>query len=119
MILQIEHNSPIPIYTQLVSEIERLIESGALADKDPLPSIRQLASQLDVANNTIARAFQELERKGLIISNGRKGTFVKVSDTAPARNRDFKEVIVSLISQGLDQREIEQVFKKSMNQIFN
>jgi GntR family transcriptional regulator len=119
MILQIEHNSPVPIYEQLVSEIEQMIESGALSEHDPLPSIRQLASQLDVAINTIARSYQELERKGLVISNGRKGTFVRKAESSPVHARDFKEIIISLLQQGLDQTEIEQVFNKSMNQIFN
>lgn len=119
MILQIEHNSPVPIYEQLVTEIERMIHSGLLHENDPLPSIRQLASQLDVANNTIARAYMELERKGFIVSNGRKGTFVKKAGQAPSEVRDFKAIILALIKQGLDRKDIEQVFTSSMNQIFN
>ena len=119
MILQIEHNSPVPIYEQLVAEFERLIESGALLENDGLPSIRQLASQLDVAINTVARSYQELERKGLIISNGRKGTFVRKARPSPAEARDFKTTILEMIKQGLDRKEIEQVFHNSMNQIFN
>jgi len=119
MILQIEHNSPVPIYEQLVTEFERLIESGALLENDGLPSIRQLASQLDVAINTVARSYQELERKGLIISNGRKGTFVRKTGRSPAEARDFKTTILEMIKQGLDRKEIEQVFNNSLNQIFN
>ncbi len=119
MILQIEHNSPIPIYEQLTAEFERLIQSGALLENDSLPSIRQLASQLDVAINTVARSYQELERKGLIISNGRKGTFVRKTAASPAVARDFKAVILAMIKQGLDRKEIEQLFNNSLNQIFN
>ena len=119
MILQVEHNSPVPIYEQLVAEFEKMINSGALVENDSLPSIRQLASQLDVANNTVARSYQELERKGLIISNGRKGTFVRKSPKASEEARDFKTNILSMIKQGLDRKEIEQVFNKSLNQIFN
>ena len=119
MIIQIEHQSPVPIYEQLIAEIERMIESGTLTENDSLPSIRQLASQLDVAINTVARSYQELERKGLIISNGRKGTFVKRANLKPSHERDFKEIIISLIKQGLDRKEIEQVFNSSLNQIYN
>ena len=63
MIIQIAHQSPVPIYEQLFAEIEQMIISGDLEENDSLPSIRQLASQLDVAVNTVARAYQELERK--------------------------------------------------------
>ena len=119
MILQIEHNSPVPIYEQLVTEVERMIQTGILGENDPLPSIRQLATQLDVANNTVARAYMELERKGFIVSNGRKGTFVKKAEPVPVETRDFKAIILVLIKQGLERKDIEQLFTRSMNQIFN
>jgi len=119
MIIQIKHNAPVPIYEQLVQEIEKLIESGALRENDSLPSIRQLSAQLDVAVNTVARAYQELERKGMIITSGRKGTFIKMSASHRSSTRDFKELIVSLLRQGLAKEEIIQLFNQSLNQIFN
>jgi GntR family transcriptional regulator len=119
MIIQIEHNSPVPIYEQLVSEVEKLVDSGNLKENDHLPSIRQLASQLDVAINTVARAYQELERRGIIISNGRKGTFIRKTKQVEAGNRVFKSTIIELIKQGFDRNEIEQEFNRNINQIFN
>ena len=119
MIIQIEHNAPVPIYEQLIREIEKLINSGELKENDSLPSIRQLASQLDVAVNTVARAYQELERKGTIISNGRKGTFIQKRSPDHSNTRDFKELIIQMLRQGLSQDEIVQVFNQSLHQIFN
>ena len=119
MIIQIEHNAPEPIYEQLIREIQKMIETGKLAENDSLPSIRQLASQLDVANNTVARAYQELERKGLIIGNGRKGTFVKRQLTLPSSSRELKDIIIAMIRQGHDRKEIERVFNSHLDQIFN
>ena len=119
MIIQIKHNSPVPIYEQLVQEIEILLESGILKENDSLPSIRHLANQLDVAVNTVARAYQELERRGTIISNGRKGTFVRKKSPERANTRDFKELIVEMLREGLSKEEIIQLFNKSLNQIFN
>ncbi|MCP4724898.1 MAG: GntR family transcriptional regulator, partial [bacterium] len=55
--LKINLNSPEPIYEQLVQEIKRMIEHDVLKEGDSLPTIRSLASQLDVANNTVARAY--------------------------------------------------------------
>jgi GntR family transcriptional regulator len=119
MIIQIEHNAPEPIYEQLISEIQKMIESGQLVENDSLPAIRQLASQLDVANNTVARAYQELERKGLIISNGRKGTFVKGQISKPSFTRELKDIIIAMIRQGHDRKDIERVFNSHLDQIFN
>jgi DNA-binding transcriptional regulator YhcF (GntR family) len=119
MLLQIKHHSPVPIYEQLISEIEALMRSGNLKENDGLPSIRQLASQLDVAVNTVARAYQELERKGMIISNGRKGTYVRKTKQVEFAGRGFKDTIIELIKQGMDRREIEQEFIRNLNQIFN
>lgn len=119
MIIQIEHNAPQPIYEQLIAEIQKMIETGSLAENDSLPSIRQLSSQLDVAINTVARAYQELERKGLIIGNGRKGTFVKRQITEHTSSRQLKDIIIALIKQGHDRKEIEQIFNKHLDQIFN
>jgi len=119
MIIQIEHNAPQPIYEQLIAEIQKMIETGLLAENDSLPSIRQLSSQLDVAINTVARAYQELERKGLIICNGRKGTFVKRQIPEHTASRELKDIIITLIKQGHGRKEIEQVFNKHLDQIFN
>jgi GntR family transcriptional regulator len=119
MIIQIEHHAPVPIYEQLVDALEKLIESGELKENDPLPSIRQLASQLDVAINTVARAYQELERKGTIVTNGRKGTFVRKATANQTDARDFKELIIHLLRQGLSKEEIIQLFNQGLHQIFN
>lgn len=119
MIIQIEHNAPQPIYEQLIAEIQKMIDTGQLTENDSLPSIRQLSSQLDVAINTVARAYQELERKGLIISNGRKGTFVRQQISGHTHTRELKDIIIALIKQGYERKEIEQVFNKQLDQIFN
>jgi len=118
--IRIQHNSPVPIYEQLISQIEELINTGRLKERDSLPSIRRLASQVDVAINTVARAYQELERRGLVISNGRKGTHVQASSPGAIQfTSDFKAVILKLYQQGLDEKQIKRTFAQSMKQIFS
>jgi GntR family transcriptional regulator len=120
MLIQIQHTSPKPIYEQLVSEIEERITKGHISENEPLPSIRQLASQLDIAVNTVARAYMELERKGLVVSNGRKGTFVtKTTIAEPSFNRDLKVIILDMVRAGMNPHAIRQQFDESMDQIFN
>ena len=119
--LRINYNSPVPIYEQLVSEIKRMIESGDFKPGDSLPTIRSLSSQLEVAVNTVARAYQELEKLNLIRSNGRKGSFVRedVSTLQESEVKIFKKAIRKLLQKGMDRNEIEQVFKNSLNIFFD
>jgi GntR family transcriptional regulator len=118
--LKIKLNSPVPIYVQVVNEITQMIHLGELKPGDELPSIRSLASQLSVSNNTVARAYLELERQHSIISNGRKGTFVR--ELKPESDTDyqkiFKESIIRLIRAGMDEKNIQRVFKQNLNEIF-
>ena len=65
-----------PIYQQLIRQITHAITSGALKPGDRLPTIRQLAAEQVVNPNTVARAYRELERDGLVESGPRRGTFV-------------------------------------------
>ena len=65
-----------PIYQQLIRQITHAITSGALKPGDRLPTIRQLAAEQVVNPNTVARAYRELEREGLVESGPRRGTFV-------------------------------------------
>jgi GntR family transcriptional regulator len=118
--LKIKLNSPVPIYEQLVNEISGLIKNGELKPGDELPSIRALASQLEVANNTVARAYQELERQGMIVGNGRKGTFVREVMPGLEDNYEkiFKEPIIKLLQAGMDEKDIQRIFKLNLNEIF-
>ena len=121
--LKIDFNSPLPIYEQLVHEIGMKIQAKELEPGAALPTIRTLASQLDVAVNTVARAYQELERLNLIESKGRKGSFVKEAIPSATLSDDdsriFKEPILRLIQKGLSRKEIENIFKYNLSQIFD
>lgn len=119
--LKLNLNSPVPIYEQLVEEIKRLISVGELKPGDSLPTIRSLASQLDVAINTVARVYRELEVLNLIESKGRKGSFVSrhIPQVSGEYGRIFKEPILTLLQQGMSRQEIEHVFKNNLSQIFD
>jgi len=74
--LRIDANSAIPPYEQLRAQVSLLVASGRLRSGDRLPTIRALAEQLSLANGTVARAFRELDYRGIVVSRGRAGTFV-------------------------------------------
>jgi GntR family transcriptional regulator len=73
------HLSPrdgLPIYRQIVNQVKLLLASGRLAPGEELPPIRTLAEQLLINPNTVARAYLELERSGLVAKKQGSGTFV-------------------------------------------
>lgn len=76
MLIVIDHNSRIPIYEQIKTQIIALINSGVLAPGDKLPSLRALASDLSLNFNTIKKVFALLEADGVIESRQGAGFFV-------------------------------------------
>ncbi len=79
MDLTIDTASAVPPYEQLRSRIARMVATGELASGTRLATVRQLASDLGLAANTVARAYRELEADGVISTHGRRGTFVNSS----------------------------------------
>jgi GntR family transcriptional regulator len=74
--LDVNPHSGIPLYVQLVEQIKHALEVGVLQPGDQLPTVRQLAGALTIAPNTIVKAYDELERLGLIESRQGAGTRV-------------------------------------------
>ena len=80
--LQLDLQSRQPIYEQLIHKISELASLGALGPDSQLPSVRTLARELGVNPNTVQKAYQELERCGIIYSVGGKGSFIAPGNTA-------------------------------------
>jgi GntR family transcriptional regulator len=66
MIVRVHPASGVPIYLQIESQVKHAIAAGALRQDDPLPPVRKLAAEVRVNPNTVARAYQNLERDGVI-----------------------------------------------------
>lgn len=76
MFTELDFRSHIPIYTQMVERIKQLIASGVLEPGDQLPTVRQMAAELRVNFNTIARAYRILDEEGVISTQQGRGTYV-------------------------------------------
>jgi GntR family transcriptional regulator len=74
--IQIDFRTGSPIYIQIVEQIRRQVISGELKPDDQLPTVRQLASELRVNFNTIARAYRILDESGLISTQQGRGTYI-------------------------------------------
>ena len=105
-------NSDMPIYTQLISQIKFAIVSGELPPGERMSTVRDLAAEAGVNPNTMQRAFQELEREGLVFSQRSSGRFVTedVSIIEKAKMALAQEHISKFISSmerlGYDRAEI-------------
>jgi GntR family transcriptional regulator len=117
----IEVNAPEPVYEQIVRQIHVGVKSGRLQPGAPVPTVRHLATDLELNRNTVARAYKLLEDQGVILTAGRKGTFVRQDAThevAKAKtghaHRSMRDVIRNLRANGLNRQEIYDVFKKAL-----
>jgi GntR family transcriptional regulator len=75
-VIRVDAASFVPIYEQIKQEIGRLAATGRLKPGDPLPSIRDLAAEIIVNPNTVARAYRELEQEGIIATQKGRGSVV-------------------------------------------
>jgi Predicted transcriptional regulators len=100
----VDPGSPTPPYEQIRAQIATMIEAGALPAGTQLPPIRQLAADLGLAANTVARAYRELEAGGWVVSRVRHGTTVAARRRMPAadvrrRLREAAHAYVALARQ--------------------
>ena len=78
MRIQIDTNLSTPLFNQLMDQIKKAVMDGLLKAGDPLPSIRQLANDLELNHNTVAKAYRLLERDSVIQTKGYRGTSIHV-----------------------------------------
>ena len=76
----IDPDSPVPPFEQLRAGIAAQVVDGSLPAGSKLPTVRALAEQLGLAVNTVARAYRELEGDGVVVTEGRRGTFVAATE---------------------------------------
>ncbi|MDE5763457.1 MAG: GntR family transcriptional regulator [Ruminococcus sp.] len=115
----IDLTSRTPIYEQIYNKIVELVISGHLTENSQLPSVRTLAKDTGVNPNTVAKAYQELERQGVIYSVPGRGSFIAKQDnkafTEPAL-KDFDDATVSAMKCGISsdtlKRHIDDIFTK-------
>ena len=84
-----------PIYVQIMDEVRRALVVGSLRAEDPLPSVRQLAADLRLNPNTVAQAYRELERDGVVYVRRGQGTFVAAVSSPEGQRKAFARDVAS------------------------
>ncbi|MDQ6929987.1 MAG: GntR family transcriptional regulator [Candidatus Eremiobacteraeota bacterium] len=113
LFLEVDPDIETAPFQQIFEQLRGFIERGDLRPGDLLPTVRQLAGDLGVAPNTVARAYAELQRDGWLASEGRRGT--RVAQQTPATNkraraRALREVVdqfvTTLAHRGYSESEV-------------
>lgn len=107
MRVSIDTRSETPVYVQIMDQLRALIREGVLDVEASLPSVRRLATDLEVNPNTIARAYRTLEAEGVVRTAPRRGTYVAeggADRAVRAIDRRLDEAIDRVIEQARDLR---------------
>src|SRR5881628_2222344 len=108
MIFKVDFKSGKPVYLQLVDQVRYAAASGALRAGEPLPSVRQLAEELRVNRNTIAKVYTELENQGVIETLPGKGCFLK-ENNSPLKKDVRRKLLIEEIDEVIVQAHHLQV----------
>lgn len=121
MEILIDEDNAEPIFSQLITQIKQLVSSGSLAPGFQMPSIRQLAADLNINQNTVAKAYKLLERDKIIVAKGYRGTFIHpeaASNCLVDHSQTARELLSNTIFQlrelGLTDSEIRIQFADIM-----
>jgi len=124
MDITIVASSPEPVYEQIVRQIQDGVASGTLPVGAPLPTVRQLAGDLQINRNTVARAYKQLEDRGVILTAGRRGTFVREDASREVERiktnraeRKVEQVVSALLGEGVSRDEIAALFNDALRAV--
>ncbi|EHL17742.1 hypothetical protein HMPREF9630_01432 [Peptoanaerobacter stomatis] len=116
--IQVDVRSRVPIYEQIINSIKQMSISGVLLPDEKLPSVRELAKDMTINPNTIQKAYQELERQGIIYIKRGQGTFI--NPDIKAKNKEEKmtnlketinTIVVESIYLGISKEELIEIIK--------
>lgn len=122
--IRLDFRSSQPIYEQIISQYKFLTLQGYLKYGDAIPSVRRLAVDLEITPGTVAKAYREMEKQGLIETLRGKGTFIagipeKVRDEGVINQvkEGLKEQCMELIYQGLNRSEIIRLIEDILEEL--
>lgn len=123
MILEINFDSEIPIYTQIVRQIIVGIAEGELELGESLPSVRALAEDIGVNLHTVNKAYQELKALGYVSMDRRKGA--AIAECIPSFDKENEKkmkddlylMIADSLNRGMTPEEIQKIINKKINKV--
>ena len=124
-VLTVDPRSGVPIYLQIIEQIRRSVALGVLQAGEQLPTVKQLAIDLTVNPNTVARAYRELERERVIETSPGRGSFVRPDGVAdsPKVGAEIGRGALDIAlreakSVGLTRDEVRELFEAGLERWF-
>lgn len=122
-IFTVDPRSGVPIYLQIVEQVKRSVALGVLTTGEQLPTVKQLAADLIVNPNTVARAYRELERDRVIETMPGRGSFIASDGTVAGAKRAVADVADQALiqavreakSMGLSRAELKVLFERALD----
>jgi GntR family transcriptional regulator len=113
--------SGVPIYLQLIGQVKHAVETGALRAGEQLPAIRALSEELVINPNTVAKAYRELEREGVIELRQGAGAFIAANAGTQRRVEKVRgarvivdEAVKQLLAHGVTDEEIRRLVEAAL-----
>lgn len=119
---RLDRRSGVTPYLQLVQQVRQAVRLGWLREGDQLPTAKEVVEALGINQNTVHKAYRELERDGVVVSRPGLGTFVLASLSArhPAQDPAIRSQLQSWVAQaraaGLDEEDMRAVFEAALAQ---
>jgi len=125
MRIHINPKSDVPLYRQIITQVQSLIAAGKLRVGSRVPSVRDLAVDLRINPNTVARAYRELNRLGVIETRGANGSYVcasRGSGSRELREAEYRtrlsEAIAAAASMGIARERAQELFEQIADTAF-
>jgi GntR family transcriptional regulator len=116
---RLDPHSGVPVYRQLIDQVQAAIATGALHTGDQLPTVRRVAVDLAINPNTVSRAYREMELRGILDTQQGTGTFVADNpiETTPAeRHRQLAQLTTEFVaragSSGFTVQDLQQALQQ-------
>ncbi len=124
MLITIDPSNGVPIFLQVVLQVKYKIANGVLKEGDRLPTVREMAGKLCINPNTVAKAYAELERGGIIVTRRGMGSFVadksvviKKAERLKMVSQHLERALTEAYHLDISIEEVEQLFQQEINQM--
>jgi GntR family transcriptional regulator len=124
MQIRIDNASSRPVYRQIIDQIKRDIAMGSLIKDEKLPTVRQLAAQLAINPNTIAKSYRQLESEGIIVTKPGAGAFIASLDSnlsLAVRKRilsdELERIAVEAFHMQIDAETLLELFNNAVEKL--
>jgi GntR family transcriptional regulator len=123
----VDPHTGVPIYLQLIEQVKRSVALGVLSAGERLPTVKQLAFDLTINPNTVARAYRELERDGIIETSVGRGSFVRAQGATARAATALTDVSASALdaavregkSLGIKRQQLQNLFVQALDRWYS